>query len=131
MFYIDHQAIFMTLPLILVNFFSHLTGDFKRKSTGDKPSSTTQNSRPKFLSVRKKPAVGSSTTALIFENRPRYITVCIKGIFNVPECIVELYTFVSTQIFKVQLSASCTSSCIEEICCLSFAVCVSTNCYPL
>lgn len=44
--------------------------DFKRKSTGDKPSMTPPISRSKFLSLKRKPTTGSSTTALIFENRP-------------------------------------------------------------
>lgn len=45
-------------------------GDLKRSSFGDKPSSTTPTSKPKFLSIRRKVTTGSSTTALIFENRP-------------------------------------------------------------
>lgn len=45
-------------------------GDSKRRSFGDRPLSITPNLKPKFLSVRKKPTAGSSTTALIFENRP-------------------------------------------------------------
>lgn len=50
---------------------SQPTEDTKRRSFGDKPLSITPNLKPKFLSVRKKPTTGSSTTALIFENRPR------------------------------------------------------------
>lgn len=45
-------------------------GDLKRRSFGDKPSSTGPTSKSKFLSIRKKVTTGSSTTALIFENRP-------------------------------------------------------------
>lgn len=45
-------------------------GDLKRRSFGDKPSSAGPTSKSKFLSIRKKVTTGSSTTALIFENRP-------------------------------------------------------------
>lgn len=55
-----------------VNHPSSFDGeDFKQKSVGDKPASSTPNTRPKFLSLKRKATTGSSTTALIFENRPR------------------------------------------------------------
>ncbi|XP_074614633.1 TBC1 domain family member 14-like [Acropora palmata] len=55
-----------------VNHPSSFDGeDFKQKSVGDKPASTPPNTRPKFLSLKRKATTGSSTTALIFENRPR------------------------------------------------------------
>lgn len=70
--YAVYWSSLMNLSLTSVVFSSRPTGDIKRKSVGDKPSSVTPNLKPKFLSVRKKPTAGSSTTALIFENRPRY-----------------------------------------------------------
>ena len=53
-------------------FYCFFVADVKRKSFGDKPSVTAPNFKPRFPSLRKKPTTGSSTTALIFENRPRY-----------------------------------------------------------
>lgn len=67
---VDHNYC-KNLSLTSVMLSSQPTGDSKRRSLGDKPSSVTPNLKPKFLSVRKKPTAGSSTTALIFENRPR------------------------------------------------------------
>lgn len=54
-----------------VNHPSSFDGEDKQKSVGDKPASSTPNTRPKFLSLKRKATTGSSTTALIFENRPR------------------------------------------------------------
>lgn len=77
-------------------FYCFFVGDVKRKSFGDKPSVTAPNFKPKFPSLRKKPTTGSSTTALIFENRPRYEANIRKN--EISGCLHELVILTNSRL---------------------------------